>query len=101
MAPGSTGCYHQAMGALESVSQRDLRLRSKEIMDGVEAGRSYAVTRDGREIAELIPIHRKRRFIPVREFLAAGQHLPPVDVRTFLNDIRSAFDDELADPYDR
>lgn len=43
------------MSGSEAISQRDLRFRSREIMDAVERGESFTVTRDGRGIAELIP----------------------------------------------
>lgn len=89
------------MGTAEAISQRDLRLRSKEIMDAVETGQSFTVTRDGREIGELIPLRRDRRFVPVDEFLTAGRHLPAVDADAFLADVRGAFEDELTDPYAR
>ena len=38
------------------ITQRDLRSRSREIMDAVEHGQSFTVTRDGRHIGELIPL---------------------------------------------
>lgn len=89
------------MSAAEAISQRDLRLRSKEIMDAVETGQSFTVTRDGREIGELIPLRRKRRFVPADEFVAAGRHLPRVDADTFLADLGDALADEPTDPYAR
>jgi len=33
-----------------NISQRDLRMRSKEIMDAVEHGQSFTVTRDGQSV---------------------------------------------------
>jgi hypothetical protein len=57
--PCSTRCHHSvrmgAMSAQPEITQRDLRNRSKEIMDALESGRSFTVTRDGHEIGELIP----------------------------------------------
>lgn len=47
----------------EAITQRDLRTRSREIMDAVEHGRSFTVTRDGHRIGELIPLRRHRRFV--------------------------------------
>jgi prevent-host-death family protein len=44
------------------ITQRDLRNRSKEIMDAVERGQAFTVTRDGHRIGELIPLRRRRRF---------------------------------------
>jgi len=81
------------------ISQRDLRLRSKEIMDAGEAGRSYTVTRDGRAIGELIPLRRKRRFVPRAEFFfgtAIG-----VDLDRFRADRDETIDAEPDDPFVR
>ena len=83
------------------ISQRDLRTRSKQIMDAVEAGEAFTVTRDGREIGELAPLRRKRRFVPREEFAAMSKGVPALDSDAFLADIRNAFDDEIADPYAR
>jgi prevent-host-death family protein len=63
------------MSAQPEITQRDLRNRSKEIMDAVESGRSFTVTRDGHEIGELIPLRRRRRFVssqPTRKVGWAG-----------------------------
>ena len=46
--PGSVDAHPQ-------ITQRDLRSRSREIMDAVEHGQSFIVTRDGHRIGELIP----------------------------------------------
>lgn len=89
------------MSTAHSISQRDLRLRSREIMDAVEAGETFTVTRDGREIGELVPLHRRRRFVPRTEFAIASSVLPHVDHAAFLSDIRESLGDELVDPYAR
>lgn len=70
-------------------------------MDAVEAGEAFTVTRDGREIGELAPLRRKRRFVPREEFAAMSNGVPALDSDAFLADIRNAFDDEIADPYAR
>lgn len=89
------------MSSPHVISQRDLRTRSKQIMDAVEAGEAFTVTRDGREIGELAPLRRKRRFVPREEFAAMSKGVPALDSDAFLADIRNAFDDEIADPYAR
>jgi prevent-host-death family protein len=92
----STRCYHVPMALPHDISQRDLRTRSKEIMDAVEHGQAFTVTRDGRQIAELIPLRRRRTFVPADELVTLGRGLPAIDPRTFRADL-----DEVADPYDR
>jgi prevent-host-death family protein len=83
------------------ISQRDLRARSREIMDAVENGQSFTVTRDGHQIAELIPLRRRRRLVPREEFVAMSRNAPVVDLATFRADQRAALDDETGSAYDR
>lgn len=90
-----------AMSGHPEISQRDLRLRSKEIMDSVEGGQSFTVTRDGHQIAELIPLRRRRTFVPREEFLAGPPMVEPVDINRFRADLDAHVDDELTDPYAR
>jgi len=81
------------------ITQRDLRTRSKEIMDAVEHGQAFTVTRDGHRIGELIPLRRRRRFIPRQEFSAMSQTAATVDVDAFRGDQEASADHHLADPY--
>lgn len=89
------------MSSQEVVSQRDLRMRSREIMDAVERGESFTVTRDGREVAEIIPIRRKRRFVSRAEFAAIFRGAPPIDPERFRRDLEAVIDSESLDPYAR
>lgn len=89
------------MGRQPEVSQRDLRLRSKEIMDSVERGHSFTVTRDGHEIGELIPLRRRRTFVPREEFLAGPVAMTPVDPDRLRTDLETVIADEITDPYGR
>lgn len=91
-------CY---MGAPKEVSQRDLRMRSKEIMDAVERGDSFAVTRDGRQIGELVPLRRRRRFVSRSDFAAGSRLAPEMDLAAFRADQAAAFDSDVRDPYAR
>lgn len=86
------------MTSQPEISQRDLRLRSKEIMDAVERGEAFTVTRDGREIGELLPLRRPRRYVTRRQFAAAQETLPRIDLDRFERDL-VALDDGLADPF--
>jgi antitoxin (DNA-binding transcriptional repressor) of toxin-antitoxin stability system len=87
------------MSSQPEVTQRDLRTRSKEIMDAVQNGQSFTVTRDGHAIGELIPLRRRRRFVPRQEFAAMSQTAASVDVAAFRADQEAAADQGLADPY--
>jgi prevent-host-death family protein len=87
--------------SLPEVTQRDLRSRSREIMDAVEHGQSFTVTRDGHQIGELIPIRRRRRFVPRQEFAAMSRHAPGSDLDVFRAGQDAAADHEDSDPYER
>ena len=69
-------------------------------MDAVEGGEAFTVTRDGREIAQLVPLRRRRRFIPAAEFLAASEVLPVVDPDRLRTDTDAVLDPDLRDPFD-
>jgi prevent-host-death family protein len=83
------------------ITQRDLRSRSREIMDAVEHGQSFTVTRDGHRIGELIPLRRRRRFVPREEFTAMSRNAPAVDLEAFRVDQDAAADQEASSPYER
>jgi prevent-host-death family protein len=83
------------------ITQRDLRSRSKEIMDAVEDGRSFTVTRDGHEIGELVPLRRRRRFVSRAEFAAMSRNAAEIDLDAFRADQDAALDHEPRDPYER
>jgi prevent-host-death family protein len=60
------------------INQREFRNNSAAIMDAVEAGETYHVTRNGVEIAELRPVARRRR-LTAEELVARHRALPRVD----------------------
>jgi len=83
------------------ITQRDLRNRSKEIMDAVENGQAFTVTRDGHQIGELIPLRRRRRFVPRQEFAAMSRGAPVIDIDTFRADQDAALDHGASSRYER
>jgi prevent-host-death family protein len=89
------------MAAQPEITQRDLRNRSKEIMDAVENGQAFTVTRDGHQIGELVPLRRRRRFVPREEFAAMSRNAPAIDLDAFRADQDATADHETADPYER
>jgi prevent-host-death family protein len=89
------------MTAQPEITQRDLRNRSREIMDAVENGQAFTVTRDGHRIGELVPLRRRRRFVPRQEFGAMSRNAPAMDIETFRSDQETAFDHGADSPYDR
>lgn len=89
------------MSAQPEITQRDLRTRSREIMDAVENGQAFTVTRDGHRIGELIPLRRRRRFVPRQEFAAMSRAAAAVDADAFRADQEAAANLDLTDPYAR
>ncbi|MGH9303613.1 MAG: type II toxin-antitoxin system Phd/YefM family antitoxin [Acidimicrobiales bacterium] len=94
-------CYHGPVSAYQEVTQRDLRTKSREIMDAVEHGQSFTVTRNGRRIGELVPLRNRRRFVPRQEFVAMSRNASAVDLNTFRADQDAALDQEARDAYRR
>jgi prevent-host-death family protein len=60
------------------ITQREFRNNSAAVMDAVEAGETYHVTRNGVEVAELRPIARRRR-LTAAELVERHRKLPRVD----------------------
>ncbi|WP_049571261.1 hypothetical protein [Streptomyces sp. SBT349] len=89
------------MTAQPEINQRDLRTRSKEIMDAVQGGQAFTVTRDGSRIGELIPLRRRRRFVPRAEFAALSRTAPDIRLEAFRADQDAVVEQEPEDPYDR
>jgi prevent-host-death family protein len=61
---------------MKRISQRDLRNGSAALMDAVERGESFLITRHGVEVAELRPIP-VNSFVASAELKAAFASLPP------------------------
>jgi len=101
VAPDSTMCYHAVMTTFPEITQRDLRMRSREIMDSVEHGQSFTVTRDGRRIGELVPLRQRRRLVSRQEFAAMSRNAPAVDLEAFRADQEAALDQDAASRYER
>ncbi|RSD19856.1 type II toxin-antitoxin system Phd/YefM family antitoxin [Amycolatopsis eburnea] len=88
---------------MKIISQRELRNGSAAIMDAVEAGETFHVTRNGVEIAELRPLAPRRR-LTTEELVAKHRRMPRVDATEMRRDIDEFFgDDRLSDddPWDR
>jgi antitoxin (DNA-binding transcriptional repressor) of toxin-antitoxin stability system len=64
---------------MKIITQRELAARSKAVLDDVELGEVYHVTRNGTEIAEVRPLSARRRFVPVEELQQKWRHVPHID----------------------
>lgn len=70
-------------------------------MDAVQQGQAFTVTRDGHQIGELIPLRRRRRFVPRAEFAAMSRGAPEISIEAFRADQDATADQEAGDPYAR
>lgn len=79
-----------------TVTQRQLRNESGEIMRALDAGESFVVTRNGVPVGELVPVRRPRRtFVPVDELVAAFADAPPIDFDRFRADVDLILDPDF------
>jgi len=101
IAQDGTWCYIVGVSVFPEITQRDLRMRSREIMDAVEHGQSFTVTRGGHRIGELVPLRRRRRFVSRQEFAAMSRNAPAVDLEAFRADQEAALDQEPGSRYER
>lgn len=82
------------------ISQRDLRSRSKEVMDAVESGKSFTITRGGRPMGLLVPL--RKRFVTREQFAASSQSAATPDLAQFRADQDEWMDTTCTgDPYAR
>jgi prevent-host-death family protein len=66
----------------ESITQRELRNDSGEIMRRLDQGESFVVTRNGVPVGELTPL-RRHRFVPAAAFVAIFRNAPAIDPGRF------------------
>ena len=74
-----------------SITQRELRNSSGDIMRGLDRGESFLVTRNGVPVGELTPI-RSRQFVAAGVALAAFAGAPAVDPDRFRSDVDAPLD---------
>jgi antitoxin (DNA-binding transcriptional repressor) of toxin-antitoxin stability system len=86
--------------SVAEITQRDLRFRSREILDAVERGQAFIVTRDGHRIGELVPI-RRRKFVSQQEFAAMSRNAPASDLDAFRADQDAVAEHEESGPVGR
>jgi prevent-host-death family protein len=80
------------------IPARELRNHVSEVLRRVEAGERLTVTVSGRPVAELVPIERRRRFVPWEEFLTWPKADP--GLRDELREMLPETTDDLPRPGD-
>lgn len=81
-----------------TVTVRDLRNHGGDVLDRVERGARYTVTRDGRPVATLAPLARKPRERD--ELLRRWRGLPRVDAEALRRDLDAVLDPRLDPAHD-
>lgn len=76
-----------------SITQRELRNSSGDVMRALDRGESFVVTRNGVPVGELTPV-RPRRFVSADEALAAFSGAASVDAQRFREDVDGLLDQD-------
>lgn len=83
------------------VPQRELRNNTAELLRRVEAGERLRITVHGHPVAELVPIERRRTFVPFDEIVEGLRGLLDPD-DPLAEELRELFDEEVPDdPFER
>lgn len=89
---------------MEIISQREFRNNSAKVMDAVETGETFHVTRNGVAIAELRPLRRRTR-LTAAELVERHRRLPRVEYTSMRRDADEFFGETDtvgdADPWER
>ena len=75
------------------ITQRELRNDSARVMDEVEAGQSFLLTRRGRAIAQIVPLRGPRTSVPTAELVAGLRGMPHLDYAALRADADAFFGD--------
>lgn len=77
---------------MTDVSIRDLRNKGGEIVDRAAAGEPITITRDGRPVAELVPVTPR---LTTAQVIERWKHLPPMDPASLRADLDRTIDPRL------
>ena len=89
----STLFYARSMNPDRDIPQRELRNDTGAVLREVQAGARLRVTVHGRPVADLVPVERRRAFLPRGEVLRMIAEAP-LDAG-FRADVREAIDETL------
>jgi prevent-host-death family protein len=70
----------------ETITQRELRNDSGEIMRRLDQGETFVVTRNGVPVGELLPL-RRRRFVTREHVASVFASAAPIDAERFRADV--------------
>jgi prevent-host-death family protein len=78
----------------ESITQRELRNDSGEIMRRLDQGESFVITRNGMPVGELTPL-RRHRFVAASAVVAIFKNAPAIDPGRFRADVDAWADQDI------
>ena len=78
---------------MDTVTVRELRNHGGEVLDRVARGESLVVTRDGAEVAQIMPMRRRTR--KSADLIAARRTLPKLDLDRLRADLDRVLDPGL------
>ena len=78
---------------MATVTVRELRNRGGKVLDRVAAGERLIVTRSGRPVAELRPLHKP--VLSSDALIERWRRLPPIDPRELRADLDALIDPSL------
>jgi antitoxin (DNA-binding transcriptional repressor) of toxin-antitoxin stability system len=90
--------YGSPMGVTPEITQQDLQTNSGDILDALVAGQAFTITRDGRQIGELIPVQPQSRFVLRAVFATSSRNASAIDPAAFRADQNAAADQDTAIP---
>jgi len=90
--------YGSSMGAPPEITQQDLQTNCGDILDSLEAGQAFTITRDGRQIGELIPVRPQSWFVLRAVFATSSRNASSIDPVAFRADQNAAADQDTAIP---
>jgi antitoxin (DNA-binding transcriptional repressor) of toxin-antitoxin stability system len=77
-----------------TITQRELRNDSGEIMRRLDQGETFIVTRNGMPVGELSPLHRPR-FVTATVAADLFRHAPMIDARGLQADLDAVTDQRI------
>ena len=77
----------------QTITQRELRNESGQIMRRLEEGETFIVTRNGTPVGELTPL-RRHRFVAADTIIAMFHNAPAINAERFRADLDAVADQD-------
>jgi prevent-host-death family protein len=78
----------------QTITQRELRNESGQIMRRLDQGETFIVTRNGAPVGELTP-RRRHRFVAADTVVAMFRNAPTVGAKRFRKDLDAIADQDV------